>query len=160
MATRMAASNAPKAQAPRSPRRRHTLALALSVIAAVAVWPPTAMVFAVGMLPTLVAAMVDRTRGRMAACSVGLLNLCGVLPFVLQLWSRGQTVNAAEHLLTNVFNLSAMFGAAAVGWLLFLAIPPVVAAVLRVQAEHRAVALRTRQKKLVEEWGDSVAKPA
>lgn len=136
---------------------RQTLGLALCAIALIAVWPPTAMVLAIGMLPTFVAAIVDRTAGKLAARCVGLLNVCGVLPFVLQLWSHGHTVTAAKHLLTNVLDLSAMFAAAAVGWLLFLAIPPVVSAVLRVQAERRAAALRARQKKLVEEWGDGVA---
>ncbi|MBK8906386.1 MAG: hypothetical protein IPM60_00305 [Rhodospirillales bacterium] len=131
--------------------------MALCAIAVIAVWPPTAMVVAIGMLPTFFAAIVDRTAGKLAARCVGLLNACGVLPFVLQLWSNGHTVTAAELLLTNVFDLSAMFAAAAVGWLLFLAIPPVVSAVLRVQAEHRAAALRARQRELVEEWGEGVA---
>ena len=46
-----------------------------------------------------------------------------------------------------------MYGAAGVGWLLFLALPPVVISFLRIHEAQRVARLRSAQAKLKEEWG-------
>jgi membrane glycosyltransferase len=63
----------------------------------------------------------------------------------------------AMQILTDVFAIAVMYSAAAFGWLLFIAIPPIVASVLSVLAQHRVVHLRARQKKILEEWSKAVA---
>lgn len=120
---------------------------------------PTVMVVGVGMLPTLVAYLVDRQRPRYAALCVGGLNSAGVFPHLLPIWFGMHTLNAAEEALTDVFVLVTMYGAALFGWMLYFAVPPLVGAVLSVMAQRRVALLRLSQKGLIEDWGESVANP-
>ncbi len=129
------------------------------IIAATILSPPTVMVLWVGMIPTIVAFVVDRTPGRSAAVCVGAPNFAGVLPFLLQIWLQNHSAQAAEAVLTNVFALIVMYGAAAIGWILFAMVPSIVGASRNVMAQRRVAQLRARQKELIEEWGADVANP-
>ena len=111
----------------------------------------------IGMLPTLVAWIIDRTPQKYATYCVGGVNLCGVFPFVLDLWAGENDIAGAMEILTDVFSLLLMYGAAGFGWMIFIAVPPVVGAFLTVMAQHRVNQLRRSQKDLIEEWGEDVA---
>lgn len=119
---------------------------------------PTMLVVAVGMLPTLVAYIVDGRREKYAAFSVGCMNFCGVLPFMLQLWLRDHTFAHAWKIVGDPIVWMIMYGAAACGWLIYYAAPHVVAVYLRFQLERRIQKLRGYQKELVDEWGDSITR--
>jgi hypothetical protein len=110
-----------------------------------------------GMLPTVVAFIIDRSHQRANTVCVGAANVCGVFPYLLDLWLKQHSVMGALQILTDVFAIAVMYSAAAFGWLLFIAIPPIVASVLSVLAQHRVVHLRARQKKILEEWSKAVA---
>ncbi len=117
---------------------------------------PSAMVVAVGMLPTAVAALADRSTTRNAALCVGGLNLAGTMPYLLAMWFGEHTVAAAMRLLGDVFVLMVMYGSAGMGWLLYLSTPPVMDTVLQALTQQKILALRGRQNRLVEEWGEPV----
>lgn len=117
---------------------------------------PTVILVGIGMLPTFVAWICDRSEEKFATFCVGGLNFSGVFPFVMTLWSGKHSIDAATGVVTNVFSLAVMFGSAGLGWLLFAAVPPVIATFLKVLSERRLAVLRAQQRKLVEEWGDDV----
>jgi len=119
--------------------------------------PPTIMVAAFGLLPAIVAWTVDRSADKAAAYSVGCLNLCGVFPYLLFVWSAGDGIGAAMEILTDALALAIMYGAAACGWMLFVLLPPTVWAVQKVVAERRVTELRADQQRLIEQWGEKVA---
>jgi hypothetical protein len=50
-----------------------------------------------------------------------------------------------------------MYSAAAIGWLLYLGLPPLVSMFLRIHADQRTSSLRASQAALVKEWGKGVA---
>ena len=54
------------------------------------------------------------------------------------------------------FLRSAMYGAAAMGWMLFLGLPGAVAMFRALNAKRRIYMLRERQKDLINEWGDCI----
>ena len=110
-----------------------------------------------GMLPTLVALIVDRTSQKYAVFCVGGMNFSDVFPFLLDLWSGEHTVGSAMEILTDPFSLFLMYGAAGFGWMIFIAVPPVVGAFLTVMAQHRVIQLRRDQEELIEEWGEDIA---
>ena len=60
-------------------------------------------------------------------------------------------------MMSDVFTLLAIYGSAAFGWLMFMAIPPVVATFLTVVSQRRVAQLRTLQREIIDEWGESVA---
>lgn len=120
---------------------------------------PTVLLLVVGMAPTLVAYfIVDRHPSKYATRAVGYLNFAGCLPYAIELW-RGGKVWDFEMLLSIVsdpLTLLVMYSAAAVGWLILFATPPVVSAYLSVTAEMREKALRARQSELIASWGRNV----
>ena len=118
---------------------------------------PTVIVVLFGMLPTVVAAIVDRSKGKSATFCVGGMNFCGVFPWVVELWTGHHSVAAAMSLLTDVFILAVMFGSAAFGWMMLMSVPPVVISVLTITSQHKVSVLREEQKKMIEEWGTSVS---
>lgn len=110
-----------------------------------------------GMLPSFVAYIIDRSYQRTNTVCVGAANLCGVFPFLLELWLGQHTIADSILILTNLFNIAIMYFAAAFGWMLFITIPPVVVSVQRVFDQHHVVHLKAQQKKLLEEWSKAVA---
>lgn len=120
---------------------------------------PTVTLVFFGMLPTIVAYIVDNTKQKYTTACVGGLNFCGVFPYILDLWMTSHTLDYAKDLLTDVFALLVMYGAAAFGWMIFVSIPPVVLAILNVIAQRRVATLRNNQVKIIEEWGRDVAMP-
>jgi hypothetical protein len=126
------------------------------LVGLVAVSLPTVMLVGIGMLPTFVAWICDRSEEKFATFCVGGLNFSGVFPYVMELWSGTHSIEAASGIMTNVFSLLVMFGSAGLGWMLFAAVPPVIATFLKVLSERKLTVLRTQQRKLVEEWGEEV----
>lgn len=118
---------------------------------------PTVMVVFFGLLPTIVAYIVDNTEHKYTTACVGGMNFCGVFPYLLDLWMTSHTIDYAKELMTDVFVLLVMYGSAAFGWMIFVSIPPVVLAVLNVIAQRRVTTLRNNQIKIIEEWGREVA---
>ena len=118
---------------------------------------PSLIVLTVGLLPTGVAFIVDRSDQKTGTFCVGGINLCGVSPFVMKLWTDEHTTSAATEIISDVLSLLVMYAAAGFGWIIFLAIPPVVATFLSVIAQTRVKALRASQQEIVNEWGPEVA---
>lgn len=146
--------------APQARRKGMTLLWIGTILALLLPWIfPTLIVFCLGMVPTLVALIIDRTEQKYATLSVGSLNFAGVFPYLLKLWTLPQSFESAANIVTSVFSLVVMYGAAAFGWMVFIAVPPVVIAFLVVMAQRRVAVLRANQRKIVEEWGESVARP-
>ena len=118
---------------------------------------PTTVVLLVGLVPSLVALIIDRDPEKYAAITVAPINFCGVLPLIFTLWQQGHEFRHAIGLLSDPVNWLIMFGAAAVGWVIFFCVPPAVAALLTHMNEAEIKRLTAHQEKLVEEWGPEVA---
>lgn len=148
----------PAPRAAGSAARRSNLLLwsGIILVGLITVSLPTVMVIGIGMLPTFVAWICDRSEEKFATFCVGGLNFSGVFPYVMELWTGEHSMRAATELLTNVFSLLVMFGSAGLGWMLFAAVPPVIATFLKVLSERRLAMLRAEQRKLVDEWGEEV----
>lgn len=128
----------------------------LTLVAALFLALPTALLLLIGMVPTVVACIIDLTPGRYACRCVGGLNFAGTSPFVLKLWAGSHTVPQAMSIVADPFSLLAMYSAAAVGWMIFHGVPGVVAAVRSFNARRTVEMLHDRQRQLVEEWGRPV----
>lgn len=118
---------------------------------------PTLIVLGVGMLPAIVAGVVDKSDERYATYSVLSLNFCGVFPFIFGMWVDEHTFIAALETVTSPYAMAVMYAAAALGWLLYLSVPPVIAQFLSVLAQRRVNSLRDKQREMMEEWGVETA---
>jgi len=131
------------------------------IVVGVCVWVlPTVLVLVIGMVPTIVAFFTDRRREKYAAFCVGAMNLLGVLPVALGMWTRDHSMDSAMRNVTNVFNWFMMYGAAAIGWGLYSITPAIVAFFLRVQIERRISKMQGYQQELIDEWGEGVTESA
>ena len=110
-----------------------------------------------GMLPTFVTLLIDRSAQRFAFISVLAMNFAGIFPYFLDLWMGSNSMSVAIDSLTDVFALFTMYGLAGVGWVLFMVTPPIVTTVMSFIAQRRVSILRAAQKKLLTEWGPTVA---
>lgn len=118
---------------------------------------PTMVVMFFGMLPTLVAYIIDRSPQKSATFSVGAVNFIGVFPYVMELWTGVNSIDQALNLVTDIFAMLVMYASAAFGWLLFMAMPTVVSSFVIVLQQRKIAQLRAEQKELIEEWGAEVA---
>lgn len=132
------------------------LAISVFLLPTAVVLFPTAIVIAALMLPTLVAFMVDRTPGRAFTTTVGLINGAGTLPAILSLWSKGHSLLATQDVLSSLIFWLGAYTAAAVGWCIFLMLPPILRAYYGSITDKRVGALQKKQDKLREQWGDQV----
>jgi hypothetical protein len=156
------ASAAAKTRAkPGAPRRQNrgstfiTVAVILVTALAMTALPLCILVIA-GCLPTIVAVLVDRHRRRYLARTVGAMNLAGVLPSALKMWMVGISFHSLVQVINSPVNWLVMYGGAAAGWMLYFAVPPIVAMVVQVNVDETQRRLEARAKALVEEWGEEV----
>ena len=132
--------------------------IAIMVVGMITISMASLVLLFFAMVPTIVAFLIDRTPQRYSTFCVGGMNFSGVFYYLMELWGGAHDVAQAFQILTDVFALLIIYGAAAFGWLLYLLVPPVVAAVLTVIARRRVESLRDIQTRLVEEWGEGLAK--
>lgn len=118
---------------------------------------PTVLLLFFGMLPAIVAYIVDPSRNKTSTICVGAMNFAGVFPYLLSLWTGIHSIDVALGILTDIFALMVMYSAAAAGWMVFMAVPPVVGVLMSGMDRRRIAALRARQKRAVKEWGKGVA---
>jgi hypothetical protein len=118
---------------------------------------PTVVLLLAGLIPTYVALSTDSDPQKSGAVSVGAMNFAGIVPFIIDLWSKGQTMGNTLHILSDPNSWLIIFGAAAVGQLIVYAVPQAIATLTLAQAEMRAKNLRKNLEMLKEAWGPEVA---
>ena len=130
--------------------------LFIPVLLIALIFLPSAVVVGVGMLPTLVARVVDSSPGKRLSITVGGFNLLGSLYFLDAIWAAGQTMGDIRPTLSDSFGwLSALTGAG-VGWVVFGGMPIVFAKIAEAQTALRLRTVTKDQERLVEEWGENV----
>lgn len=118
--------------------------------------PPTMIVLACGMIPTVIAIFLSPSRVKGSMASMAALNLAGVIPVLGFLWERGHTLDHAVRLLTDPFMWLFMFGGAGVAAFLLWGVPIVVLAFYEVKARQVIKRYEKRRAKLIEEWGGQI----
>jgi hypothetical protein len=147
-----------KAGRVKRPSLLRQLSMGVAIIALFVAALPSAVLLCFGMLPTMCAFLVDRAPPRYAARCVGALNFAGCWPYLLNLWKDGHDMVTAVHILLDPTVWLVIYGSAAAGWLCYLSFPAVAWALMDVFAGRRIAHLRKEQRKLIEDWGDEVAK--
>lgn len=150
-----------KAKAPAKPQKSGAFTRILVISLALAfglMFLPTVIFLVFAMLPTVAAYVVDKQKPKYEWICVGGLNFAGAAPFLLVLWSGRHTIDSAAAMLTDVFTLMAMYGAAGVGWLMFMGLPPVLGVFMQMKAQRRVAALKATQARLIATWGPEVGK--
>ena len=135
---------------------KNALFISLMVIAGVA-FIPTTIVLAVGMLPTIVAFIVDRTRKKYKVYTVGMMNLTGCLPFIFDMWSRERHhIDAALEYIGDANTVTMIYFAAFLGYLIDWGMTGIVSTYLSHKSRTRIADIERIQNRLIEKWGQEV----
>jgi len=117
------------------------------------VFLPTTIVLAIGMIPTLAAILIDRSKSKFLTISVGVLNASGCLPFILHLWDIGHTIDNALIISVQARTLIIIYVIAALGYIIDFAITGIVSNILVQRGQARTKKIEKRHKELIERWG-------
>ena len=89
--------------------------------------------------------------------TVGSMNLCGCLPFLLDLWTTKHTMEYAVSLITDPRTIIVMYAAAGIGYMIDWALSGIVATLMIQRSTSRLSAIRKRQEEMIVRWGPEVA---
>jgi hypothetical protein len=160
MAARSAAIRRPRTAKPARRAARLGATAPIAILAALllaATELPLSILLLAGLLPTMVAALVDRHRAKYLTRAVGFMNLAGLSPLVVQLWGQGLAMTGLANILSRPVNWLTMYGAAGIGWVLFLGMPSVARVFVDIRADQLQRDLKARAARLVQDWGEEVA---
>lgn len=135
---------------------KHRLLLVAMMLTSVAVLPTT-VIFFIGMLPTFVARLTDRSRQRTRVLTIGFMNFAGCFPFWFQLMQGGHKFELAVSLVLDPFNIVIMYGGAVVGYMIEWGLSGVVAGLMVQKGRKRLEEIKEIQKSFVDRWGVEVA---
>ena len=117
---------------------------------------PTTVLFCAGLLPTLIAAIVDDRPQKTAWMTVGAMNFAGIVPAWFDLWHAGHGLADAFEILSQPRTIIIAYGAAAVGWGIFFQVPKIIVAFMVRRAENRMRDIEKRKRELARKWGVEV----
>lgn len=134
--------------------RAYLLLVGLAVLSVV--FMGATILLAIGMLPTIVAFLTDRTRERLRGMTVGFMNFAGCFPFLIDLVNGGGTKDVALGIVLQPENFIVMYMAAGMGYLIEWSVTGIVANLKVQKGERRLVAIDKRKKDLIKIWGEEV----
>jgi hypothetical protein len=117
---------------------------------------PLAVILVVGMIPTIVAMIVDRTEGRMRAMTIGAINFAGCSPFMVEVFKKGNNLETAITYILQPRTIVVIYFAAAMGYLIDWAMTGIVSSILVQKTKIRLKEIQKDQKDLTERWGVEV----
>lgn len=115
-----------------------------------------AIILLIGMVPSIVAMIVDRTQGRMRALTVAAVNFAGCTPFLVEVFKKGNDMHTAMTYITQPRTIVVMYMAAAMGYLIDWAMTGIVSGIMVQRAKGRLKDIGKQQKELIDRWGPEV----
>lgn len=120
---------------------------------------PTMLIIMAAMIPTFVAWLTDTEAGKYSAFCVGAFNICGTIPFLVELWTGKHSLMQAGVILRDPNTWLVMYGAAAVGWLFYFIAPVFAVVYITVRDDRQTQLVKAELANLEKEWGAEI-KPA
>lgn len=135
-------------------REQFTIAF---LIAMGMIFKSTAVMLLIGMIPTLVAIIVDKSKEKLKPLTVGAMNLAGCFPFVLELWVSGDNdISSAMSKVLEPRTFVTIYLAASIGYLIDWAMTGIVAQIMYQKGQARLKEIDELMDSLVERWGPEV----
>lgn len=117
---------------------------------------PTTVLFCAGLLPTLIAALVDDRPQKTAWLTVGAMNFAGIVPAWFDLWHAGHSLKASFAILSDPKTIIVAYTAAAIGWAIFFQVPKIIIGFMIRRAEGRLRDIDRRKRELIRKWGGEI----
>ncbi len=112
----------------------------------------------IGLLPSIVAYITDRTSSRALFHTVMACNLSGVFYYLLKLiYVHHNESHAMQEMLQNGNSWLVMYGSAGAGYMLYFVMPYFSFFFLRMVNGGKLMRLNGIQEKLLRDWGPTIA---
>ncbi|MEM7047648.1 MAG: hypothetical protein AAF442_08395 [Pseudomonadota bacterium] len=115
----------------------------------------------VGVMPSVLAYMLDRLQPRYGFAMVAIFNTAGIIPIVVSyVLKRFNSDLATDDIGVSLFsaqNIIIIWGSAFIGYLIFLVVPRMINQYHLRQSQQEVKKMQERQAELRVEWGDEVA---
>ncbi len=115
-----------------------------------------AIILVVGMIPTIVAGIVDKSRGHIKTLTVGAINFAGCTPFMIEVFKKGNDIETAINYILQPRTIVVMYFAAGMGYLIDWAMTGIVSSIMVQRAKARVKEIQKQQKELTDRWGQEV----
>lgn len=117
----------------------------------------TLILFA-GMMPTIAANLLDKSRQKSRAICVGMMNFAGCVPFLLELWMgpAPNSLDAATAIIMQPKTIIIIYILAAAGYAIEAAITGMVATIMQQRAQARLKEIDKLLEELVDRWNTYV----
>ncbi len=109
-----------------------------------------------GMLPGLIAMIVDQDPRRYISKIVLTFNATGVVPYVVKILSGSGSGSVAIEIIIEPKTWLTIYISASIGWLVYWIFPQIALFLNNVKTQIRLQKLNYDLDKLVEEWGDEI----
>jgi general stress protein CsbA len=132
------------------------LLVVLLILSVSIIYLPTAFLLAIGMLPTLVAYIVDNDPGKNKSFTIGAMNFAGCFPFLLGVWKSGDPFYQVVNYLVSPSTIIIIYGAALMGYIINWAVTLAVSSILVHRSKMRINKIEKQKESLEERWGTKV----
>jgi len=116
-----------------------------------------AVIFAIGMIPTLVSLIVDRTKDKIRTLTIASMNFAGCVPFAVEVFNKGNNIETAITYIAEPRTIVVIYFAAAMGYLIDWAVTGIVSSMALQKAKKRLLEIEQEKNNLVERWGLEVS---
>ena len=116
----------------------------------------SAMLFFIGMLPTIVAYFTDDKPGKNKTFTIGAINFSACFHYLINIWISADPVEAATTYLGDPLTVMVIYSAAALGYILNYVSTILMSSVLQKKSYARIEKLESQKKKLEKRWGKKV----
>lgn len=116
---------------------------------------PVVVILLIGLLPTLTVLLTDsKNTGKLTI--VGCFNLAGIFICLTDIFNQ-YSVSHSISILSNIFNIVIMLGAAALGMVLYYELPNLFVLIFKSSAQRRLRSIDAKLEKIAADWGrDSI----
>jgi hypothetical protein len=109
-----------------------------------------------GLLPTLMALLIDKSENLYSSKIVAAWNLIAMLPYLALIIKVDEPDKAALDLIFTSKTWLILYSSAALGWLLYFITPMLALAIVGKIRDYKVEKIRAEMAKDVEEWGEGV----
>lgn len=124
---------------------------------AAVIFLPTTLLLVAGMLPTIVARIIDRSPERLKAVTVGCMNFAGCFPFWFTMVQTGHKIDNALAILTDPLTIVVMYSCAVIGYLVEWICTIIVSGLMVQRGKSRLELIKKTQEDFTTRWGNEVS---
>jgi len=135
---------------------KSNLLLVAFLLASVAVLPTTVLFF-IGLMPTIVARLVDQSKQKSRTLTIGFMNFAACFPFWYRLVQNGHTFDRALEILSDPLTIVIMYSGAVVGYVIDWGLSGIVASMMVQKGHKRLEDIKNIQQELANRWGEEVS---